>query len=424
VAKIPAGSLDMKKTKSLYPTKYYVRLITHLVFSVFIFYYRIKKKLPPEVKRLKSPYLLISNHVGHWDPFIIGHFLPRFTHFVSSDAAFKTKIAGFFLPRLGTIPKKKNVPDSQAVRDIAGVIRQGGNVGIFPEAVRNWAGTTLPIDPSIAKLIKFLKVPVVVSKSQGMNLFNPRWSRHIRKTRVEIEYCLLLDQNQVEKLAPEDIYLSLVSALQHDEVDYQRRERQIIYSNRKAEHISHTLFVCPECRALDSFEASGNDFWCTNCNYTLFIDANGFFQVPNNQQLHFDNIRDWYDWQKDWTFEYIARLSQDHYEGLIFEDKKSRIYASNSGTDLTYVGVANLSLYLDRIEFSFCDQDKVIHIMMDELLTINPQVHEKLEIIYRGGVYRSIGGRPGVSGLKWEIAANAIWKMMGQEQKLSPYIKI
>ena len=123
--------------------------------------------MPREVKKLKSPYLLLSNHIGFWDPFIVGHFLPRFTHFVSSDAAFKARVAGFFLPRLGTIPKKKNLRDTKVIRDMDAVITQGENVGLFPEAVRNWAGLSLPIDPSIAKLIKFLKAPVVVASMKG-----------------------------------------------------------------------------------------------------------------------------------------------------------------------------------------------------------------------------------------------------------------
>ena len=98
--------------------------------------------MPKEVKELKAPYLVLSNHVGFWDPFIAGHFLPPFTHFVASDATFRNKIIRFLLTRLGTIPKKKNMRDTKVIRDIISVIRQGENVGIFPEAVRNWAGSS------------------------------------------------------------------------------------------------------------------------------------------------------------------------------------------------------------------------------------------------------------------------------------------
>jgi len=380
--------------------------------------------MPLEVRNLKSPYLLLSNHVGHWDPFIIGHLLPRFTHFVSSDAAFKTRVTGFFLPRLGTIPIQKNVRDTRAVRAIAGVIRQGENVGLFPEAVRTWAGTTLPIDPSIGKLVKFLNVPVIVSVSRGMNLFNPRWSKKVRRTPVEIEYRLLLDGTRIDQLEPEAIHQAIVDALQHDEVDYQRKHRNKIHDNHRAEHISHTLFVCPSCHAIDPFISEGNDFHCSGCNYDLHINELGFFQPKGQGQIHFDNIRDWYDWQIGQMAAYVRRHLTSQNENPLFEDKQSYIYSDATGKSFQRLGQGDIRLYLDRIEMHLTGRDQPIILRIEEILTINPQVHEKLEIGYTGINYRCIGGRPGVSGLKWEVAVNVLWKEMGQWQKLSPYLEI
>lgn len=413
----------MEKGDRIYPTKYYIRFITYLVFTVFVWYFRIKRILPSDVARLKSPYLLLSNHVGYWDPFIIGHLLPRFTHFVASDAAFKSKIPGFFLPRLGTIPKKKNLRDTQVVRDIVRVLGQGENVGLFPEAVRNWAGSTLPIDPSIAKLVKFLKVPVVISLSRGMNLFNPRWSRKIRKTQLEVEYKLLLDVDDLEKYTLAEIYQRIINALYHDEVEHQRIHRHVIKSNKRAEYISHTLFICPQCHSIDTFRAHGNDFQCNNCNYLIHINKFGFFESDPDRDLYFENIRDWYHWQESWMFSHIRELFEKKYTGRIFQDSDSAVYFSESTDDLTFIGKADLSLYLDRIEIDFRSHEEIRILAIEQLLTINPQVDEKLELFYQDVSYRFVEGRPGVSGLKWEVAVNAIWFLQGQEYKLSPYIK-
>ena len=414
----------MGDRKRLYPTDRAVRFLVYVVFTVFVRYYRIRKVMPLEVRNLKSPYLLLSNHVGHWDPFIIGHLLPRFTHFVSSDAAFKTPVTGFFLPRLGTIPIQKNVRDTRAVRAIAGVIRQGENVGLFPEAVRTWAGTTLPIDPSIGKLVKFLNVPVIVSVSRGMNLFNPRWSKKVRRTSLEIEYRLLLEPAQIKTMEPAAIHQAIAEALQHDEVGYQRAHRHTIHSQHRAEHLNHTLFVCPSCHRIDTFICKGNDFWCTACAYSLHIDEHGFFKHKEGGQLYFDNIRDWYDWQISQLAAYVRRHLTSQNENPLFEDKQSYIYSDATGKSLQKVGRGDIRLYLDRIEMHLTGRDQPIILRLEEILTINPQVHEKLEIGYTGINYRCIGGRPGVSGLKWEVAVNVLWKEMGQWQKLSPYLEI
>ncbi|MBT4340127.1 MAG: hypothetical protein HOD63_16175 [Bacteroidetes bacterium] len=79
---------------------------------------------------------------------------------------------------------------------------------------------------------------------------------------------------------------------------------------------------------------------------------------------------------------------------------------------------------MDRIDLCFQENSKQITFNFNDLQAINPQVHERLEIYYKNEPYRIIGSREGVSALKWEVAVNAIWKKLGQENKLSPYINM
>ncbi|RLD84735.1 MAG: hypothetical protein DRJ10_00325 [Bacteroidetes bacterium] len=411
------------KQKTHYPTKYYIRIIAWLVFTVFAFIFRIKKKMPAEVKNLKSPYLVLGNHVGHWDPFVTGNFLPHYTHFVSSEAAFRSPFNNFFLTRLGTIPKKKNIRDTKVIRDIISVIRQGENVGIFPEAVRNWAGSSFTLDPSIVKLIKLLNVPVVVPILKGMNLFNPRWSAKLRYSRVEVEYELLFKANELKNLSEEEIYSRLSNALKHDEVEYQRTKMNKIYSKYKAENINHALYVCPDCHAIDSFRTKGNDFKCVECNYDIRINQFGFFERISSGKLFFDNIRDWYYWEEKWLLNYVNKKLETHYEGILFEDKNSQIFVNNELNQMEYLANANIKLYVNRIVFEWLEKKEIWTLKLTDIQTINPQVNDQLELIYKGKAYRSVGERPGVSALKWEVAMNALWKKTGQEHKLSSFIQ-
>ncbi len=408
--------------KKHYPTKAYMRFIVYAVMSSFAFFFRIKKKMPNEVRNVKSPYLLLGNHVGFWDPFIIGNFLPHYTRFVSSDAAFRNPIFKFFLTRLGTIPKKKNMRDSQVIRDVVSVIRQGDSVGIFPEAVRNWAGTSFPLDNSIIKLIKLLKVPVIVPILKGMNLFNPRWSPHLRRTKLEVDYTLLFTADDVKNLSEEEMFKKLSETLKHDEVDYQRKHKNHIYSNKRAEYISHALFVCPDCEAIDSFNARGNNFICSKCRYAIHIDKYGFFESKDEKELRFDNIRDWYYWQERWLLEHIAEKVKSSSAEVIFKDVSSKVFHTKSKGNPDFIGEADIELFIDRVEIKFKSDKESLIIDFDDLQTINPQVSEMLEIFSKGEAYRVTGHKKGVSALKWEIALNAIWKLQGQENKLSPYI--
>ena len=57
----------------------------------------------------------------------------------------------------------------------------------------------------------------------------------------------------------------------------------------------------------------------------------------------------------------------------------------------------------------------------DKLNAINAQHNERLEIYYENRIYRLVGNRPGVSALKWDIAANVVWKEREEISKLSTY---
>jgi len=410
------------KQKKAYPTNLFIRFLVYLIFTSFTRYYRVKKNIPPEVKKLKAPYLVLANHVGFWDPFVVGNFLPHYTHFVSSDAAFRNPVFNFFLTRLGTIPKKKNMRDTQVIRDIVSVIRQGENVGIFPESVRNWDGSSFPLDISIIKLIKLLKVPVIVPILKGMNLFNPRWSPHLRRTKLEVDYHLLFTKEDVIDLDENKLFDLLSNTLKHDEIEYQRKAKNKIYNNKRAEYISHALYICPHCNSIDSFKAKNNDFNCSKCNYDIHIDKYGFFQSKNSKPLKFDNIRDWNRWQEKWLVNFIKEKIELQFEGIIFKDQQSKVYHTKSNGNPQFIGNADILLFLDHIEINFISDVKNIYINFNDLQTINPQVSEMLEVYFRAEAYRIIGKRKGVSALKWEVAVNVIWRHLGQKTKLSTYI--
>jgi 1-acyl-sn-glycerol-3-phosphate acyltransferase len=412
--------MDKKKN---YPSTGYMRTFARFVFWVFVKYHGIKKKMPKEVENLKAPYLVIGNHVGFWDPFVVGYFLPHFTQFVSSDAVFRSPVLRFFLTRLGTIPKKKNIKDTKVIRDIAGVISQGGCVGLFPEGVRTWAGNSLKMDISIAKLIKLLNVPVVVSVLKGMNLFHPRWSRKIRKTKMEVEYKILLNTEQIQNRSQEEIFKMITDAISHNEVEYQRLNMNKVRSSHKAEHISHALYVCPECKAIDSFRAKGNHFSCNQCHYDIQINEYAFFERLTKGKLYFDNMLDWYNWQEQWLIGFLYERFDNNYNNVIFADTDMQFFQSRDDGNLEFTGTVDIELFIDRIEIKFKENKETLVFNFDDLQAINAQVNERLEIYYNNKAYRAVGIRPGVSALKWDVAVNAIWKKLGHSHKLSAYIR-
>lgn len=394
----------------------------HSFLRVFLYAYTrifsIRSKISREVKELEMPYLLLSNHIGTWDPFVVGYFLDAPIHFVSSDAVFRDRFMRFLLTKMGVIPKKKNIKDTKVVRTMLSVIKNNNCIGLFPEASRSWTGRTMYIDPATAKLIKLLKVPVVSAKMKGMQLFNPRWATRLRMTRVIIDYQVSLSKEEVLKLDESEILKILRKDLYHNEVEYQRIQQNKIYSFEKAEYISYVLFTCPECNSIGEIKTKGDDFHCTSCKSKWHVNRLGFFEGVNHTSK-FDNINDWYDWQLNHFNLFIKEKVDSNYKEVLFSDENMILFKERR-RGFRRVGLCDMHFYIDRIEIHF-HNGKGMTFLIKEIQTLSPQLRERIEILYDDTAYRIKGRRKGVSGLKWEMACNTVWKKEEQEYKLSTY---
>jgi len=401
--------------------KYNPFLFWIITFIMFLFtkIFGIRARLPKEVKNLKPPFLLLSNHIGLFDPFVVGYFLKYRVQFVSSDAPFHTPFMRWFLSNLGVIKKKKNIRDTQMIRDLITVIKRGNSVGLFPEGTRSWTGSSLPIDPSIGKLVKLLNVPVITVKLAGMQLFNPRWFPKVRPTKVEVSYQLTLSSDQVNDLNQDEIVRNILGDLHHDEVDYQYKNMQEIHSLKRAEYINHVLYMCADCHAIGQIRVTGNDFGCKNCGSKIHIDKFGFFASENGEEMMFDNIRDWFNWQKQELRTLVKNGFENKLKSALFYDEKMNFFIEKD-LDFKSVGIGRLSFFTDRIVFEPEDSE-VIDLLISDIQTISPQLRERIELFYQGKAIRIVGEERGVSGVKWEIATNTIWRLTGERFKVSSY---
>lgn len=403
-----------------YPINPVLQALIQVWMFFFKRYYRIKANIPNEVKHINTPYLLISNHVGRYDPFIVSSFFKRKPNFVSSDAVLRDRIIGTLFKLLGAMPKRKGTRDTYIIREMRKVIDAGGSIALFPEGARTWSGTSLDIDPSIVKLIRLLKVPVITAKMKGAYWYDPRWAVRVRRSGFEIDYTLLFKPEDLPNVSDEDIYQAILNHVQHDDIAWQEANKRAIDSDNRAENIELILFACPQCKSNKGFNSQGSTFSCKSCSLTVDVDPYGFFSSSTIDLPH-RNTRDWMLWQ---NITFVRHIFSHMQHGNLAEPFFTSVPVSisyASGTErLAEIGNGSLAFFVDRLEIY--SDGKTTVLPWDEVDMISPQYKDRLELTnIHNEAYRFTSNGPFEPGIKWELTLNAVRYFEGKRTKLSPH---
>lgn len=81
-------------------------------------------------------FIAVCNHKSNFDAPLIAAALPRQLTFMAKEELFKIKPFGFVLKKLGAFPIKRGTGDLGAIRATLGILKNGGNILIFPEGTR------------------------------------------------------------------------------------------------------------------------------------------------------------------------------------------------------------------------------------------------------------------------------------------------
>jgi len=397
-----------------------LRFLVRAVMAVFTRYFRISANIPRELAHIDEPYLLLANHYGRYDPFVISHFIIKPPNFISSDAILRDWPIGTFFKGLGAMPKKKGMRDSHIIREMVKVIRSGGALALFPEGTRSWTGETLYIDPSIAKLVKLLQVPVITAKMQGAYAFDPRWARPLRRAKMVIEYKMILTKEEVKHLSGEELLSRVRTNLYHDDIAWQRQHKIKIRSSKRAEHLDLVLFACPRCHGFAGFVSRKNSFFCKTCDLAVHVDDHGFLRAATGKNLPFDNVKDWFAWQAETFIRWVSGQLATKAAQPLFTSAKLNIAVATGTAKMQPAGKGTVDFYHNRLQINY---DEGEGLLLADIDSLGPQYMERIEFFYRHKAYRltSIAARE--PGVKWELAINVAWYKAGLEHKMSPYFK-
>lgn len=256
-------------------------------------YFKKNLKLVEDGKlsALKPPYIVVANHCGFVDvASLIKMMYPTCANFVISETQ---KVQWPKLINLmGVLPKKQFTVDMSLISGIKYCLQHNRPVVIYPEAKLSVVGTPNRIPPSVAKLVKMFKVPLVTVCFHGGYLHKPRWSSHQRYLPVEAEVKLAVDSEEAKTISATEIHQRILQNLSYDDYAYQLQNNIHIDIPQLVEGLEHILYQCPQCGAEFSMTGHGNKLCCSKCGAEVVQNTLGQLEGGT-----FDKVTDWYAWQ-------------------------------------------------------------------------------------------------------------------------------
>jgi 1-acyl-sn-glycerol-3-phosphate acyltransferase len=370
--------------------------------------YRIVTVGLEAARRLRPPFVVVANHQMIVDPFILGCQLAKPVYWITSDGNMRTRIMKALLRLVGSIPKSKVIPDIETIGWTVDVIRKrGGVVGVFPEGQATWDGTTLPLIPSTAKLLKLLKVPVLGAVIKGGYLSLPRWTWVRRRGKVQIEWKLLLEPAELKVLGAEEILARLQSGLAHDESAWADAEKAHFASFRRAEHLELALYRCPSCEAIGSMRSQRDRFFCVSCGLALRLDARCRLGGTLGRESPFATIRDWSRWQAGALRDSAKAWRRAGPARPVFSDAGAVLFRGYRLNPLRLLRTGTLILYADRIELATILGERLTF-PLAQVEGINVLKRALLEFYVGRELYQVRFPFRHISARKWMDAVNAL----------------
>lgn len=283
---------NKKQKKWCLPRHWFITWLMHIVmYPILTIKYGFRFK---RFQHDKRNYLVLYNHQTAHDQFFVGYLFNNKTYYVTSDDLSLIPFVGWVLKVLvHIIPYKKASTDFSILRICRQVANEGGNICMAPEGNRTYSGKTGYINPTIGKMIQFLKLPVAFVNIKGGFGVLPRFSKKRRIGRVTSEVTRVWEYDEYKDLSYDEIYEVVKKELYVDE----SIPNATFKSKRKAEYIERVAYLCPNC-GMVNFHSHGDYLECPKCKSKLKYNEQKQFEIVNGN-IKFKTVNEWFDYQRE-----------------------------------------------------------------------------------------------------------------------------
>lgn len=257
-----------------------------------------------------KPHIILSNHLTTLDPIMVSASFNKPIYYIANADLFSSKYGKILSYLVAPIPKNKNVKELGPIKDCLRIVKEGGNIGVFPEGNRSYDGNLCYMDSSIAKLVKMLKVDLIIYNIYGGYGIDPRWCYKARRGRSYGKVRFVYTKEQIAEISVEELFELIKEDLtvKHIPTKYKYRSRN------NALGLERILYVCPVCGKVQTIYTKKDKVICSACN--LEVKYNEYLEFEtDNKNFQFKYVKDWYKYQVDFVKDFDIYPSQ-----VIFKD--------------------------------------------------------------------------------------------------------
>lgn len=366
-------SLDQKlhSRKLKKPGILYI-ILGYLWKLLFYKKYNINVTYKTDIKKVKEPFILLSNHASRLDyMFTALPLLPKKFNFVAGyNEFFRSHLAGIF-KIMNVIPKKNFTADIYTIKEVTRIIKKKGNIILYPEGMSSISGANQPVAVGTGKFIKHFKLPVYYSLIKGGYLTSPKYDLDERLGKVEVEYDILLAPEEIERLSPTEIEDLINKTLYHDDYAWNKEQKnEYKVGDTVAKNLHHLLYWCPRCKKEFTMKGEFNKIYCTSCNNGATI-TNTYEMIPFDDTCIIPSTQtEWFNKERALAKEEIKdpnfKLTEKVKLGVLPQYK----YLKNQATS-EIVGEGIITLNHDGLTYNGTYNNEVVelHIGIKEIPT-------------------------------------------------------
>ena len=264
---------------------------------------KVKKLERIDMKGLKPPFIILSNHQTFSDMKVNAILTyPYDFHSITSLEGYYgfCGIRGWLMKRVGCIPKRRFTTDPHLISSCETILNEYGDIlTIYPEAAYSNVGITADFPDSYGALVKKLKKPLVIVVHRGNYLRQPFWDwERKRKVKTYTTMKKVLDVEDIERMTSDEIMDVIRKELSYNEYKYQKENNIVIDEPWRAEGLHKVLYQCPHCKKEHQMLSRGITLWCMNCGKRWVMTELGELRAQNGK-TEFTHIPDWYNWEKE-----------------------------------------------------------------------------------------------------------------------------